>query len=311
MKQLPIYNELFEQLYRDFARFIKTKGYSRGKNTNYANHAREFMFFIESNGIDSIKDVKAKEIIAYHDYLKERPNQRREGGLSDSLIKGQLFALRLFFDYLLDMEIIESSPARLPKFQLNKYKQRNILTVDEVKILYSQCECKRDVAIISLAYGCGLRRSEMFNLNTNDIQLYRGTLTVRDGKGGKSRTIPVSDMMLKNIKDYIIYERPKYILNNMLEESPAFFINNNGNRMKADKLNERLKELIGKTYNEKIIAKGITLHCLRHSIATHLLDKGATIDFVQNFLGHSDIDTSHIYAKRRKLQTALLETFGR
>jgi site-specific recombinase XerD len=134
---------------------------------------------------------------------------------------------------------------------------------------------------------------------------------VRDGKGGKSRTIPVSDMMLKNIKDYIIYERPKYILNNMLEESPAFFINNNGNRMKADKLNERLKELIGKTYNEKIIAKGITLHCLRHSIATHLLDKGATIDFVQNFLGHSDIDTSHIYAKRRKLQTALLETFGR
>lgn len=310
MKSLPIHNEQFEQYYRDFARFIKTKGYSRGKNTNYANHAREFMFFIENLGISRIQEVKATEIIAYHDYLKERPNQRREGGLSDSVIKGQLFALRLFFDYLLDMEVIESSPARLPKFQLSKYKERNILTVEEIKLLYAQCENKRDVAIISVAYGCGLRRSEMYNLNTTDVQFHKGTLTVRDGKGGKSRTIPVSDVVIRNLKEYIIYERPRYFRNNKFEESHAFFINNVGTRMKADKLNDRLKELIQKTNNEQMIAKEITLHCLRHSIATHLLDNGATIEFVQGFLGHSDIDTSHIYSKRRKRQTAILESFG-
>lgn len=309
MKHLPIHNEQFEQYYRDFAQYIKTKGYSRGK-ASYANQAREFLFFIESIGFSRIQEIRATEIIAYHDYLKERPNQRKEGGLSDSMIKGHLFALRLLFDYLLDSEVIDSSPARLPKFQLSKGKERNVLTVEEIKILYAQCESKRDVAIISLAYGCGLRRSEMYKLNTTDVLLHKGMLVIRDSKNGKSRTIPLSNSVVTSLKEYIIYERPKYFRNNKFNEGHAFFINNFGMRMKADKLNTRLKELILKTENRIMIGKEITLHCMRHSIATHLIDNGATIEFVQGFLGHSDIDTSHIYAKRRKRQTAVLTAFG-
>jgi integrase/recombinase XerD len=309
MKHLPIHNEQFEQYYKDFAKHIKTKGYSRG-NACYANQVREFLFFMESLEFSRIQDVKAIEIIAYHDYLKERPNQRREGGLSDSMIKGHLFALRLFFDYLLDMEIIDASPARLPKFQLNNTKEREILTVEEIKILYDQCENKRDIALISLAYGCGLRRGEVYKLNTTDVFLHKGMLVIRDSKFHKSRAIPMSDTVIKNLKEYIIYERPKYFKDGQFDASHAFFINNIGTRMKSDKLNERVKELILKSKNDEMIKKEITLHCLRHSIATHLLDNGAKIEFVQQFLGHSGMDTSHHYAKRRKRQTAILQAFG-
>jgi integrase/recombinase XerD len=309
MKSLPIHNQQFETYYTDFARYIKTKGYGRGK-CSYASHAREFLFFIESCGINRIQEVTAINIIAYHDYLKERPNQRTEGGLCDSVIKSHLFALRLFFDHLLDLEIVDSCPARLPKFQLNKSKERIPLTIEEIKILYAQCETKRDIALISIAYGCGLRRGELHKLNTNDVLLHKGMLIVRDGKGGKSRVVPMSDVIVRNLKDYIIYERPKYLLKSHFRENNAFFINGVGTRMYDNNLNGRLKELVRKANNPEMDSKQITLHHLRHSIATHLLDNGATIEFVQKFLGHSQIDTSHLYSKRRKRQTSILQQFG-
>jgi site-specific recombinase XerD len=263
---------------------------------------REFLFFIETKGFITVLQIKTSEIIAYYEYIRERPNQRKEGGLSDSMIRHHLYSLRLFFDYLLDVGEIESSPARLPKFQFGKYKERNICTVEEIKELYDACESKRDKAILSIAYGCGLRRSEIQNLNTTDILLHKGMLLVRLGKNSKSRSVPLSNNVIKDLKEYLIYERAKYFTQNNFEASPSFLINNQGNRMNGAMLNYRLKELIKRTNNYALQQKEITLHCLRHSIATHLIDMGANIEFVQSLLGHSEIDTAHLYSKRRKQQ---------
>jgi integrase/recombinase XerD len=301
MKRLPVYNIKFNVLLNDFEQFIKTKGYSRGKDCMYPVCVREFLFFIENKSINDIREVTAAEIIAYHMYLSERPNQLRGGGLSDSTIKSHLYSLRLFFDYLLDTEEIEYSPARLPKFSRKKYKERNILTVEEINQLYQTCESKQDKAIISLAYGCGLRRSELEKLNTNDVHLHKGIIVIRDSKNHKSRTVPMSDRVLKDIKEYIIYERMKYFNKSSIPEY-ALFINMRGFRRSGAEMNNRLKQMIQNTHNTAMIEKEITLHCLRHSIATHLLDNGATLEFVQHFLGHSDIDTALIYSKRRKLK---------
>ena len=303
MKHLPIYNESFEQLYKEFDLMIKTKNYSRGKSMMYQSCVREFLFFIENTGIVSVQEINAASIISYYEYLRERPNQRREGGLSESMIRHHLYSLRLFFDYLLDTEQITASPARLPKFQIGLYKQRDIATVEEVECIYKACETKRDKAIIAVAYGCGLRRTEIEKLNTNDVLLHKGCLIVRDGKGGKSRTIPLADNVLGKLKEYLIYERHTYFKENHKEITWAFFINNTGRRMKGDKLNGRLKEIIERTHNNELKRKGITLHCLRHSIATHLIDNGADIEFVQQLLGHSEIDTVHLYSKRRRIKT--------
>ena len=239
----------------------------------------------------------------YNDYLMQRPNHRREGGLSDSSIRNHLFSLRLFFDYLMDTEQIIFSPLHLPKFQISTYKQRNILSIEEIKQLYAVCETRQDKALLSIAYGCGLRRSEIRNLDTSDVLLHKGILIVRNGKFGKSRTIPLSAKVIVHLKEYLIYERMKYVqeLSGSVI-SNAFFITPQGNRISGQRLNERLKELILKTNDPKIIRKDITLHCLRHSIATHLIDNGASIECVQALLGHAEIDTAHLYSKRRKQQ---------
>lgn len=299
MKCLPVYNLKFRTLLDEFDQFIKTKGYSRGKNDMYPSCVREFLFFIENRDIRMIQDVTASDIIAYHMYLSVRPNQIFDGGLSDSYIQTHLFSLRLFFDYLLDTEEIDASPAHLPKFTRGRYQERNILTIEEIQQLYGVCETKQDRILISLAYGCGLRRSELEKLNISDVLLHKGIIIIRDSKNYKSRTVPMSDAVLKDVREYIIYERLKST-NKGTSTTHALFIDGKGDRKSGSGMNNRLKQLINKTNTQIMIDKEITLHCLRHSIATHLLDNGASLDFVRQFLGHTDIDTALIYSKRRK-----------
>jgi site-specific recombinase XerD len=300
MKNLPINNPEFERLYREFADFIRLKGYSRGKNTSYPSNVREFLFFIENRGVTEINKVVAFDVVQYYEYIRERPNQRREGGLSESMISGHLFSLRLFFDYLMDMGEVTASPAHLPKLNIGKSDQRQILTIPEVKEVDNACISKMEKALIAVAYGCGLRRTEIELLDTSDIIFSKGVLIVREGKGGKSRTVPLSDTGVKTLREYIVNERPALFAEEGVETTPSLFLNKIGKRMKGDHCGEILKVILERTQNPAILSKNITLHCLRHSIATHLLDNGAEIEFVQEFLGHSMMDTSTIYSRRRK-----------
>lgn len=300
MKHLPLNNSEFERLYSEFDAFIKMKGYARGQGGSYASNVKEFLFFVENRGVTDIKSVIAMDVVEYYEYLKERPNNRRTGGLSDSMIRGHLFALRLFFDHLIDMCEVTASPAHLPKLKISRFTPREILTVDEIKEVNRGCKTKLEKALIAIAYGCGLRRTEIELLDTNDVLLNKGVLVVREGKGGKSRTIPLSDQGVKTLREYIIDERPSLFDDESPKACSSFFINNAGVRMKGDQLNDIVKEITIRTQNPAILSKNITLHCLRHSIATHLLDNGAEIEFVQEFLGHSEMDTSTLYSKRRK-----------
>lgn len=119
------------------------------------------------------------------------------------------------------------------------------------------------------------------------------------GKGNKRREVPMSEGVIRDLKDYFINERSEYLKNhNKLE--PAFFVNQKGKRMDGECMNDTIKEIVERTNNEEILKKNITLHCLRHSIAEHLIIRGATIEFVRDFLGHADIDTSYLYAIKNR-----------
>jgi site-specific recombinase XerD len=270
---------------------------------------KEFLHFITSQKIEKVVDITAKDILNYYEYLKKRPKLKGMGHLSSSTIKSHLFTLRIFFDYLLETDELIETPIHLPKFQWGEYTERNICSKKEIKLLYDVCETNRDRAILSIAYGCGLRRTEMQNLNATDVQLHKGVLIVREGKGNKARSIPLSDYLIKDLKSYFFQERSDYFFSTSLVNSQAFFINNNGDRMLGHYINERLKKLIVLTNNKKLISKNITLHCLRHSLATHLIDNGASIEFVQYILGHTLIDTSHLYSKRRKQRLKIKAQF--
>jgi site-specific recombinase XerD len=115
----------------------------------------------------------------------------------------------------------------------------------------------------------------------------------------------MSDSVLRDVQKYLFKERDKKI--NPNQTITAFFVSNFGKRMTGSQFYTKLRSIINKTNNAEIKSKKITLHTLRHSISSHLINNGASIEYVKNFLGHSDIDTSHIYARRRKMKNIILK----
>ena len=236
----------------------------------------------------------------YFEYLIIRPNQTRAGTLAEKTIKLHLFALGLFMQNLLENKSIDSG-FYIPSYSGENSKTRNVLTVEEIKIVYQNCQSELEKALLSVAYGCGLRRSEIEALNVKDLQFSSGMLIVRTGKGSKRREVPMSDSVISYLKNYLIEERYKYLEGkNQLET--AFFINSKGKRMTGEHLGDTLKKMLEYTNNYDLIQKDITLHCLRHSIAHHLAENNAGIDFIRRFLGHSEINTTYIYAIKNKIR---------
>lgn len=293
-----IQNPVFENLYNEFESFVRVRNYKQGRGKMYQGVVLEFLIWLEDKGITKIQDVNSEISIQYFDYLISRPKQRGEGSLSSKSIKFHLFVLGLFILNLLETSQLEKA-FYIPSYSDVNENPRNVLSIDEVQLLYNKAQNQLEKALLSLAYGCGLRRSEIHSLDVRDIQLSKGMLTVRKGKNGKRRVVPISDSILEYLKKYIIEERyQKLEGKNQLEE--AFFINSRGQRMSGEHLNETLKKMIEQTNNYELIQKEITLHCLRHSIAYHLAQNNAGIDFIRRFLGHSEINTTYLYAIKNK-----------
>lgn len=287
------------ELYKEYDQLILAKGYkTTGDSKMYQSCLREFLSWLEVNGVSKVKHITTELMGQYTDYIVNRPKFTSAGTLSQSMLNKHFFSIRIFFDYLLDAKILDRV-VHLPSYYKAEINSRHILTIAEVKELYDNCTSKVEKAMLSIVYGCGLRRNEIEQLNCRDIQFSRGVLIVVNGKGNKSREIAMSDAVIKYLKDYLINERDTMLSNqNRLEH--AFLINKNGNRMSGASANNLLKKIIERTENEDIIEKKITLHCLRHTISTHLIEQGAEMNYVREFLGHTLIDTVHLYAKRRK-----------
>ena len=284
--------------FRNFKSFIRARNYKA--ITNYISPVLEFLNWSEVHGITRINNISQLDMNKYFGYLTTRPNIKLGGTLSESSIKGHILALNILFEMLLNSGVIERAFV-FPTFNLGGKQQRNILTIDEVKELLSHCKNQLERCIINIGYGCGLRRKEMEMLNVHDVQINKCCLVVRTGKNNKRREVPLTDPITRELKEYIISYRPQ-LLKDTKKLEKAFFINSKGYRMSGDLLNDTLKYIIRRTKNAEIIEKNITLHCLRHSISTHLQEAGAKIEFIRDFLGHLDIDTSLLYMVRRKKQ---------
>jgi len=285
-------------LYNSFESYVIVKGYKQGKSKMYQYALREFLIWLEDKGITKITNVTGKESVSYFDYLTTRANQKKEGVLSDKTIKFHSFVMGLFVRDLLENKIIQNG-FYVPTYGSSDSSERNILTVEEIKMVYQYCSNEMEKALLSVAYGCGLRRSEVRTLDVKDVQLTSGMIIVRSGKGSKRREVPMSDTIVKYLRKYITEERyQKLIGKNQLEE--ALFVNSLGKRMSGDILNDMLKKMMEQTGSFELVQKEITLHCLRHSIAQHLSDNGATIEFIRRFLGHSEINTTYLYAIKNK-----------
>jgi integrase/recombinase XerD len=149
-------------------------------------------------------------------------------------------------------------------------------------------------------YSCGLRRNELVHLNVSDILFDKQRIYVRQGKNYKERFVPINKHSSRILEEYIYDWRPEFfpLRGNAAgkgEETEALFINYRGSRLQGMSFANRLKGIIDATGNKNLQERNITLHSLRHSIATHLLEKGADIEHISTFLGHASLESTQIY----------------
>jgi integrase/recombinase XerD len=161
-------------------------------------------------------------------------------------------------------------------------KLPNVLSKQEVKAILSVPTNLKHRTILSLVYACGLRRSEVLNLTPTDVDSKRGFLIIRQTKGNKDRLVPISEKTINMLRDYYIAYKPKIWL---FEGHPK------GTQYSETSLSKVLKKccLVAK------ISKPVSMHWLRHSYATHLLESGTDLRFIQELLGHQSSKTTEIY----------------
>ena len=208
---------------------------------------------------------------------------------------------------------IRSNPASTLYFPYPRGRpERAVLTQGEIQALYAACQTAQERAILSLAYGCGLRAGELERCNIEDIRLREKLLLVPRGKGLKRRVVPMSAGVAKDLSDYYYNEQEALTHGRDFNpKDPAFMLHSRGGRMHKWTYNKYLKRIIDRTElvlseaeAKAIRKKEATIHTLRHSIATHLVEQGVAVEQVRQFLGHSQLETTQIYThiSRKVLQ---------
>jgi integrase/recombinase XerD len=233
-----------------------------------------------------INELSYQDFQSYLSHLnKQKINARSQSRVISSI--------RSFFKYLLLEKIVKENPSDLLENPKTGKKLPEFLTIKEVDELVQQidrskAEGERNLAIIEVLYGCGLRVTELIELKISEIYWKEGFIRVI-GKGNKERLVPLGRIASKHLKVYLNEVRVHQKLNN--EFIDHVFLNKNGkklSRVMVFKIIKRLTELAG-------IKKNVSPHTLRHSFATHLVEGGADLRAVQEMLGHQSITTTEIY----------------
>jgi integrase/recombinase XerD len=294
-------NEHYKAICKEYAVWLATLGFSKSLVYNYPLSIKYFFEWLQEKNIAHIALLDTSHINHYFEYLQHRPNKRRSGGLSNAHLNKNFDAVDKLLEFLHQMNmhtaptptnyrIAQNTNALIEKIQP--------LTQEEIKILYANIENtyahfsftlrqqkhEQLKVVFALYYACGLRRSEGYELTIKDVDFDRKTIFIKQGKGYKDRIIPMNKNVYDTLQHYI------YNFRNTLKLShQRLFIH--GTYMQ----NKNLQDLQNVCDNEAIKSKHITLHTLRHSIATHLLQNGMSIENIALFLGHSSLESTQIY----------------
>lgn len=282
----------YQHLINTFAKWLTTLDYAQSTIYASVNYVRDFFFYLEANQINAIEQIQPETPGNYYNHLQTRKNKTKSGSLSDNYIISNINALRRFSRYL--------SETGKPSFEIGLNIDRpantgkTILTTAEINKLYKNCDNsalgQRDRAMLSIFYGCGLRRTEGVNLDIKDILLKEKRVYVRRGKNYRERYVPMSAGVKTDLEKYIRSGRKKLLTINQVKQE-ALFVSQQASRLSGNAIIERIHHLCTKAN----IQKETGLHTLRHSIATHLLQSGMTLEDVSRFLGHASLESTQIY----------------
>jgi integrase/recombinase XerD len=302
MKKLNLKTPGYQYLETAFKEWLDVLGYGSGTVKGMPLIIREFLHHLEKNQIQSINQLHQKAIKSYHAYINTRSNQRRGGGLSNNYINKHLQAIEKFLEFL-NHKGVQNVPALGIRLEKLHRKEITILTQQEIKELFElasrepntekeQIIQARDKALLAIFYSCGLRRNEGANISIDDINFDTRILHVRKGKNYKERFVPLNKTNAQYLQEWIYDYRSQIV---KTKKEHRLFINLHGDPMTGGALYSRLKLLQLQSGNLELQNKSIGLHTLRHSIATHLLQAGMSLEKIANFLGHSSLESTQIY----------------
>jgi integrase/recombinase XerD len=256
----------YKLLEKSFIEWVTTLGYSQGVIYHSSYCMREFFSYLEKENLLDIEKLPEGIVASYIIELKKRKKHIKTGALSKASINGHIAVLKRFSQYLLKEEEI-ILPVNID-FEILHPSVRVILTRKEIEALYRATDSTplgiRDTAMLSLYYGCGLRKSEGQNLNMEDILLDKNLVHIRQAKNYKERLVPLVQYSKVAVLNYIEYSRPLLVKD--INER-ALLLSRRGKRITGGQLYCRLKQLldIAEITPDKPDAG---LHTLRHSIAT-------------------------------------------
>lgn len=291
-------NENYKHIKNEFAVWLAAIGFSNSVTYNYKNAALDFFEWLQTKNIHSIQLLNTNLVNSYFEYLQTRSNKRRQGALSAAHLNKNFDCIDKLLEFLQNagMQNVPLPTAyRIRQDKKARQEKIQALTQEEIKTLqnniantyshypFATREKKQEELklIFALYYACGLRRNEGFKLTVNDIDFNRRTIFIKQGKGYKDRIVPMNNNVYNALQHYI------YNFRNLQKlQHKRLFITG------AYMLNLSLQQL------QKIAGienKHITLHTLRHSIATHLLQNGMSIESIALFLGHSSLESTQVY----------------
>ena len=272
---------------------------------NYANYLR-FEKNASENTIEAyVSDLKKLQdfaeqnlmnitpITISYEHLQEFLYQISKINYSERTQARWISSIKGFFSFLLEDELREDNPSALLETPKLGLYLPDTLSLEEIEKLISATEentdlAKRNRCMIEVLYGCGLRVSELTELQISNINFKENYLKIQ-GKGDKVRFVPLADYTADFIKNYINNIRSKQKINP--KHSDILFLNSRGAQISRQMVFLIIKEIVRKAG----IQKNISPHTFRHSFATHLLQNGADLRFIQEMLGHSSITTTEIY----------------
>ena len=302
MKKLVLKNPSYEYLEKAYREWLDILGYSKESTDHMPAIIREFLHYLETHKVNRITELNPKHYKSYFNHISSRSNLRRGGGLSNNYLNKHIQSLEKFYEFLIHKGTQGVPPVNLGQLKLEE-RDIAVLTEEEIKQLYKATEVEsnqpkqesfnaRDRAMLTVFYGCGLRRNEGVHLTVDDINFDRRILHVRKGKNYKERFVPFSKTSSKHLQEWVYDHRPGLIKS---QKEGSLFIGRMGASMLGGSLYTRLKLLQLNTGSIELQQKNIGLHTLRHSVATHLLANGMELQKIQRFLGHSSLESTQIY----------------
>jgi integrase/recombinase XerD len=272
-----------------FTNYLTNAGYNVSTIKGHISYLKRFFLFLNTKNIADLREVTADTLKEYLSYLHSVVSDETGELLANETKRGLYSTVRILFRSLYHLELILSNPAQdVPAIKKQKI-EKSIFSEEGISDLLDSIDIHepyglRDRACFELMYSSGLRAGEVSRLNIGDIDFEERVIVIRQSKFNKDRVIPISEVASEFLKLYI-GER-------ISNREDAVFIGVRGKRLRGSTVSTRFRTLLNK---HNIKKKNLTAHSVRHSTATHLLENGADIRYVQELLGHSAIETTADY----------------